>query len=378
MKNLVRREVIQTAHTLVVKIGTNVLSQENGSLDLERLQHLAEQFHKVRASNRQVVVVSSGAVGAGIGLLNLKEKPTDLPHLQAAASVGQAHLIRLYDDALKLHGSHAAQLLLTANDFRNRDRYLNVRNTINTLLEFDVVPIINENDTVSVEEIKFGDNDHLAAMVTHLLQAPLLVILSSVDGLYDGDPQLPESKRIPLVSEWNDDLMRHVAPVQTLFGSGGMGSKLKAVRTATQVGESVILANGTTNGILDHILNGEEVGTLFLAEGSSVPAWKRWIGYTMTPHGKLIIDQGACLAILEKGRSLLPIGIKQIEGSFQRGEVISIQNEKNEELARGLINYNSQEAKIIAGKPSSDIPALLGSLPYMEMVHRNNLVLKTN
>ncbi len=301
MQNLVRREVVDTARTIVVKIGTNVLSKEDGSLDGERLKSLAEQIHRIHTTGKKVVIVSSGAVGAGMSLLSLKERPKDLRHLQAAAATGQAHLIRLYDDVLRAHGYRAAQMLLTGNDFKTRARYLNVRNTLHTLFEYGVIPIINENDTVSVAEIKFGDNDQLAAMVTNLMTEPLLIILSVVDGLYDGDPNLPGAKPIPLVERWTDSLLNLAVESRSSRGTGGMQSKLSAVRMATAVGENVIIANGTLPNVLDRILAGEEIGTLFLAEGKTVPAWKRWIGYTVRPRGKLLLDEGACRAIAEKG-----------------------------------------------------------------------------
>ena len=375
MQNLVRREVVETARTLVVKIGTNVLSRPDGSLDVERLTSLAEQIHRVHTTGRRVAIVSSGAVGAGMSLLSLTERPRDLPHLQAAAATGQAHLIRLYDDCLRRHGYHAAQMLLTANDFKTRARYLNVRNTLHTLFEYGAVPIINENDTVSVAEIKFGDNDHLAAMVANLMSDPLLIILSVVDGLYDGDPQRPETKPIPLVEHWDDTLLNLATSTRSSRGTGGMPSKLSAVRMATAVGENVIIANGTTPDVLDRILAGEEIGTLFLAEGKTVPAWKRWIGYTVPPKGRLLLDEGACRAITERGRSLLAIGITRVEGEFSKGELVSLADASGHELARGLTNYAARDLVRICGKHTEEITAILGSLPYVEAVHRDNLVL---
>lgn len=360
MADLVRREIVETARTLVVKIGTNVLSSPDGTLDFNRIETLAEQIHRVRQTGRQVVVVSSGAVGAGMALLGLKQRPGDLPHLQAAAAAGQAHLIHLYDACFRRHGTHAAQVLLTANDFKNRGRYLNVRNTLNTLFEYGVIPVVNENDTVSVEEIKFGDNDRLAAMVvTNLLNAPLLVILSVVDGLFDGNPDDPASRLIPLVEEWDDSLMDLVHHGQTSQGTGGMQTKLEAVRTATAVGENVILANGTTADILDHILEGRSVGTLFLANSRSIPAWKRWIGYTVAPKGAFVLDEGAQRAITHSGRSLLAIGIVEVQGKFSEGEVVSLQDADGVEFARGLTNYHSRDAKQIArsGQTGSASPS---------------------
>ncbi len=377
MQNLVRREVVETARTLVVKIGTNVLSRPDGSLDVDRLTSLAEQIHRVHTTGRRVAIVSSGAVGAGMSLLSLTERPSDLPHLQAAAATGQAHLIRLYDDCLRRHGYHAAQMLLTANDFKTRTRYLNLRNTLHTLFEYGAVPIINENDTVSVAEIKFGDNDHLAAMVANLMSDPLLVILSVVDGLYDGDPERPETQLISLVEHWDDSLLHLASTARSSRGTGGMSSKLSAVRMATAVGENVIIANGKAPDVLDRILVGEEVGTLFLAEGKAVPAWKRWIGYTVPPKGRLVLDDGACRAITERGRSLLAIGITRVEGDFSKGELVSLADAGGRELARGLTNYSTQDLVQICGKHTEEIARVLGSLPYVEAVHRDNLVLLT-
>lgn len=374
MVNLVRREVIETARTLVVKVGTSVLSCEDDTLNLERLSALSEEIQRVRETGRRVVLVSSGAVGAGMGLLGLRQRPRDLPHLQAAAAVGQAHLIRHYDDCLKKHGCHAAQLLLTADDFDNRSRYLNVRNTILTLFENGAVPIVNENDTVSVDEIAFGDNDRLAALVTNLMHSPLLVILSTVDGLMDGPPDNPESKTIPLVKEWDDKLLQMATADRSKRGTGGMRAKLSAVKMATAVGENVIVANGTKSGTLMKVLAGEETGTLFLAQGASVPAWKRWIGYSKPPKGKLILDAGARTAVERDGRSLLAIGIVGVEGQVEKGDVVALIDASGKEFARGLTNYSTVEIRRLAGKRSEEIAQLYESLPYVEIVHRDNLV----
>lgn len=375
--DLVRREIIETAQTIVIKIGTNALSRADDTLDVERVAAFAEQIHRVHQTGRKVVVVSSGAIGAGIGLLNLGRRPTDLPHLQAAAATGQAFLIRQYDDCLRRHGYHAAQLLLTADDFKHRERYLNVRNTLTTLFEYGAVPIINENDTVSVDELRFGDNDRLAALVTSLMPSPLLIILTVVDGLYDGDPADPNSKVVPIVEKWDETILNMSTSATSARGTGGMRSKLEAARTATSVGESVIIANGMQPGIIDDVLAGKPVGTLFLARGEFVPAWKRWIGFTIAPRGKLILDDGARQAIAANGRSLLAIGIARVEGVFDSGETVSIAGADGVEFARGLTNYDSIQARAIAGKRKEEILRILGSLPYEEVVHRNNLVLTT-
>ena len=369
-----RQAVIDSAKTIVVKVGTNVLSKADDTLDLSRIEALCDQVLRILDSGRKVVMVSSGAIGAGIGILGLKERPKDLPHLQAAAAVGQAHLIRLYNDCLEQRGYHAAQLLLTANDFKNRARYLNVRNTLNTLFESPVVPIINENDTVSIAEIKFGDNDQLAAMVTGLMDSPLLVILSVVAGLYDGDPSQPTSRLIPLVESWDDALRTLAVESKSSRGTGGMQSKLEAVRIATAVGEDVIIADGTLPKVLDEILAGRDVGTLFLGKHKAVPAWKRWIGFTVKPKGRFRLDPGARRAIEHRGKSLLAAGVKTVSGEFQRGEVVALEDEAGAEFARGLTNFDSREMQMIAGKKTAEIAKLLGAVPYAEVIHRDNLV----
>jgi glutamate 5-kinase len=369
-----RRQVIAASRTLVVKVGTNVVSKDDDTLDEARLDALAAQVHKARQGGRRVVVVSSGAIGAGMGLLGLKKRPDDLPHLQAAAAVGQAHLIRRYDDCLHRYGYRAAQLLLTANDFRHRARYLNVRNTLRTLFEYNTIPIINENDTVSVDEIRFGDNDRLAALVANLLESPLLLILSVIDGLFDGDPADPSSRVIPLVDEWDDSLLSLVADSRSRRGTGGMQTKLDAARAATAVGDNVIIANGNDPGVIERILAGEEVGTLFKGRGETLPAWKRWIGYSIAPRGRYRLDDGARRAIEQRGKSLLAIGIAAVEGDFSKGEIVSLADASGVEFARGLTNYSAHDARLIAGRRSEEIVAKLGLLPYGEVIHCDNLV----
>ena len=374
MQSLIRQEIIQTARTVVIKVGTSVLSNDDDSLDVSRIAGLTEQIYRIRQTCRRVVLVSSGAVGAGMGLLNLKQRPSDLPHLQAAAAAGQAHLIRLYNDCLEVHGFRAAQLLLTANDFRNRERYLNVRNTLNTLFEFSIIPIINENDTVSISEIQFGDNDQLAAMVNNLLEGSLLIVLSVIDGLLDGNPDSPDSKVIPVVERWDEKLLALASASKSRGGTGGMKSKLQAARKVTEVGENVIIANGRRDRILDQIMAGDEVGTLFLAQWRNVPAWKRWIGYTVEPRGRLKLDAGAKKALTTNGRSLLAIGITEVEGKFGRGDVVSLLGEDGLEFARGLTNYDSPTTARLKGQRLADLPSDPANLPYEEIVHRDNLL----
>jgi glutamate 5-kinase len=375
MLDPVRQEIMTSASTVVIKVGTNVLTGHDGRLDAMRLQALADQIARIRQAGRNVALVSSGAIGAGMGRLEMGKRPTDLRHLQACAAVGQSFLMRAYQECLEKHHAHTAQILLTAGDFDSRGRYLNVRNTILTLFEWNVLPIINENDTVSVAEIKFGDNDHLAAMVTNLLQAPLLILLTVVDGLYAGDPQTADAKKIDTVPLIDEAIMSMAGASRSTLGTGGMHSKLKAARLATAAGESVIMANGAQSGILDAIFASEPVGTLFLPHGSTVPAWKRWLGFTARPKGKLLLDAGACTAVRQKGRSLLPIGVAQVQGAFNKGDVVALCDSEGSEFARGLTNYASADAQRIVGLRTEQITELLGILPYEEIVHRDNLVI---
>ncbi len=369
-----RIELLNRVKTVVVKIGTNVLSTEDDRLDADQITALAEQLNGMCQKGIHLVLVSSGAIGAGMGLLGLKERPTDLSHLQAAAATGQAHLIHLYDKAFRPHGYHAAQLLLTANDFKNRSRYLNVRNTLRTLAEYRVIPIINENDTVSTEEIKLGDNDRLAAMVAGLIQADLLIVLSVVDGLLTGDPTNLDSRRIPLVERFDEELLNLVGASKSSRGTGGMKTKLEAVRTATAVGVNVMIANGKRPNVLSELVSGADIGTLFLAEGDGLSAWKRWIGYTLPPKGRFVLDAGARRAVEQQGKSLLAIGVVRVEGDFTKGEVVSLVDQTGDEFARGLSNYDSVAAQTITGKRTDEILRDLGSVPYDEVIHRDNLV----
>src|SRR5262249_15172172 len=282
----------------------------DGTLDRNRLQSLADQVQRIRRSGRKVALVSSGAIGAGMGRLGLGKRPTDLRHLQACAAVGQTFLMRAYEECLAAQGARTAQILLTAGDFDNRTRYLNTRNTILALFEWDCLPIINENDTVSVAEIRFGDNDHLAAMVTNLLQAPLLLLLTVVDGLYGSDPKTdPNASIVSTVPCIDASIIDKAGDGRSPLGSGGMRSNLRAAPLATEAVESVIMANGARASVLDDIMRAEPVGTLFLPHGGTMPAWKRWLGYTARPRGRLVVDAGARTAVEKNGRSLLPIGV---------------------------------------------------------------------
>jgi len=382
MLDPVRQEVATTSRTVVVKVGTRVLTHEDGTLDNDRVTSIAEQLVWLTEDQRQVVLVSSGAVGAGMGRIGLRRRPTDLGHLQAVAAVGQSRLIEAYNRALEPHGRHAAQILLTGDDLNDRTRYLNVRNTLLAAFQYQAIPIINENDTVRVDELarSVGDNDRLAAMVTNLLRAPLLILLSDVEGLYNSHPSRPESRVIPTVGNI-DDAIRDFnvqAPVDTgpnQLSRGGMASKLEAARLATKAGENVIIANGRRSGVLMDIAAGAPVGTLFLAQGPAVASRKRWIGLTAHPAGKLLLDAGAQLAVEKQGRSLLAVGISSLTGEFDKGDVVALCRLDGVEIARGLTNYNAADLSKIAGQPKEKILEILGQRPYDEVIHRDNLAL---
>jgi glutamate 5-kinase len=373
-----RTEVLASPTIAVVKVGTNVLADAEGRLDHQRIRALADQIARVRSLGWQVVLVSSGAIGAGVGKLQLGKRPTDLPHLQACAAVGQSALMQLYLEAFAVHKILPAQILLTASDFDHRVRYLNVRHTIHTLFEYSCIPIINENDTVSVAEIKFGDNDQLAAMEANLLQAKLLVLLTNVDGLFTADPRSDSSAQlVPTVDIIDHAITSLAGATRSDLGTGGMKSKLKAARIATAAGCAVIMANGSQEMILDTLFAGQTVGTLFQPHGEHLPAWKRWLGFTAQPKGTLTVDAGARRAIIELGRSLLPVGVKAVAGEFGKGDPISICDESGAEIARGLSNYNSEDATRFAGLQTEQIAQILGKIAYVELVHRDNLALTT-
>jgi glutamate 5-kinase len=372
-----RQQVADAAHTVVVKVGTRVLTLADGTLNHERIDQLAEEIHQISQAGRRMVLVSSGAVGAGVSLLGLKSRPTDLARLQAVAAVGQGHLIQAYDRTLAKHGRRAAQVLLTLEDVDDRIRYLNVRNTLSSILEFGAVPIVNENDTVSVEELKttFGDNDRLAAMVTTLLRAPLLVVLSDIEGLYDGDPALKQSQLVPTVEKIDEKTLGFVRDRKTGVSKGGMASKLEAARMVTDAGENVIIASGRRPDVLARIMAGEVIGTLFLAQGKGINTLKRWLGFSAQVRGRIQLDAGARTAIVEQGRSLLAAGIVSTQGDFQKGDVVALCDNEGNVVARGLSNYSAADVDRIKGLKSDKIAQTLGRRPYEEVVHRDNLAL---
>jgi glutamate 5-kinase len=322
-------------------------------------------------------MVSSGAVGAGMGKLGLEQRPAGLAQLQAVAAIGQTDLMQAYQASLAKMSRHASQVLLTAEDLRRRSGYLNVRNALIQIHAYNAIAIVNENDSVAVSELMttFGDNDRLAAQVAGLLPDAMLIILSDIDGLYDGPPDHPDSKRIELVKTIDDSTMALAQDQQSTHSKGGMSSKLEAAQVATSHGQTTIIAPGRDDQVLDKIFSDVPIGTLFIPPEKSIRGRRRWISSAARVSGSLTLDQGAVDAVCNQGRSLLAIGITDSSGAYQQGSVVSIHNTTGQEIARGLTNYPSSDVHKIIGQPSECISEILGHRPYENVVHRDNLVL---
>lgn len=373
---MVQRERLKSCKRVVIKVGTSTVTHSTGKINLLRMETLAREISDLQSSGRDVCLISSGAVGAGVGKINFPDRPKTLPEKQALAAIGQGRLVHMYEKFFSEYGKTVAQVLLTRDVFSNRLRYLNARHTLLTLFDFAVVPIINENDTVAVDEIKFGDNDTLSAMVSCLIDADLLIILSDIDGLFSDDPRInPEAHLLPVVEEVSQELLAHSRTKGSKHSSGGMFTKLAAARIVMTSGIPMIIANNKEPNILRRLLDGENLGTLFLPSGEPVQARKQWIAFGSTPHGRIVVDDGAAEAVRNRGKSLLPSGVVAVEGNFSRGEVVSIFDGSKVEIARGMVNFSSDEIAIIAGHHTDEIEALLGNTDYDEIVHRNNLAL---
>jgi glutamate 5-kinase len=372
---MTRKDMLKKVRRIVLKVGSRVLTSNGKTLSLEVFDRMAREVAGVKKAGFEVVIVSSGAIASGMGRLGFTEKPKTIPQKQAAAAIGQSALMWNYERAFSFYGTKVAQVLLTRDDLVNRNRFLNARNTLLALLDFGVIPIINENDTVAVEEIKVGDNDNLSALVTNLVRADLLIIWSDIDGLYDRDPRLfKNAKLIPLVPHVTAELEKTASGTLSPICIGGMVTKLQAARKAAFFGVPTILANGTAQGTLQRILKGEEVGTLFTSEVNKLKSRKHWIAFTLQPLGKIIVDDGARKAILRQGKSLLPSGILAAEGKFSQGDPVSLLDPRREEFAKGLVNYSSVEINKIKGLRTRDVEIRLGYKCRDEVIHRDDLV----
>lgn len=372
MKDL-RKKIIRKARRVVVKVGSAVVAgvSSDGS---EIFSRLSSEIHGLKSKGLEFAVVSSGAIALGIRKLGLKEKPSSIPERQAVAAVGQGSLMARYDAAFSKESEMAAQVLLTHDDLSSRVRFLNARNTLSTLLKLGIVPVINENDTVAVEEIKFGDNDELSALVTNLMEADLLIILSDIDGLYDRDPKKDSSAKKVRVVEDVDNIGIDLAVEAGKLGTGGIRSKCEAARKAAHFGTATVIANGNSKGVLSRIFSGEDEGTLFLPKEDRLTSKKHWIAFSTRPSGRVFVDEGAKEALLKGGKSLLPSGIKDVDGSFDAGEVVHCVDLKGKEFARGVANYSAVEIKKIKGLKTAALEEALGYKVYDEVIHRDNLV----
>jgi glutamate 5-kinase len=368
--------ILKQAQRIVVKIGSSLVTNHGQGLDHARLSSIAEQIAHLKEEKKTVVLVSSGAIAEGMQRLNWKKRPHELYKLQAAAAVGQMGLVQAYESCFYNHKLQAAQLLLTHEDLSDRKRYLNARSTLTTLLDMNVVPIINENDSVATDEIRFGDNDTLAALVTNLIEADVLVILTDQAGLYTTDPRIDsKAKLLNRVMVEDPAIEQMAGGTGSSIGCGGMLTKIIAAKHAARSGAHTIIASGHEENILIRLAQGESVGTQLLTNTKKLAARKQWLADHLQVHGSITLDEGAVKALTVEGKSLLPIGVIETTDNFERGEVVNCINAKGEEIARGLINYSAAETRKILRCASSEIETILGYVDEMELIHRDNLVL---
>jgi glutamate 5-kinase len=369
-------EVLKQARRIVVKVGSSLVTNEGRGVDAEAIGNWCRQLAALAAQGREVVMVSSGAIAEGMQRLGWRVRPTELHELQAAAAVGQMGLAQMYETKLREQGMRSAQVLLTHADLADRERYLNARSTLLTLLRLKVIPVINENDTVVNDEIKFGDNDTLGALVANLIEADALVILTDQRGLYSADPRNnPEARFIDEAPAGTPELEQMAGGAGSSIGRGGMITKVLAAKRAAGSGASTVIAWGRETDVLLRLAAGEAIGTALTASTAKLAARKQWMADHLQLRGSVVVDDGAATKLRDEGKSLLPIGMVSVDGEFHRGDVIAVRNAAGVELARGLANYSSAEARLIARRPSAEISRLLGYISEAEMIHRDNLVL---
>ena len=373
-----REELLKNIHRIVVKVGTSTLTNEDGSLDIDKIRKIVLEISNLSDKGYDVALVTSGSVGAGMGVLNMSDRPKTLTEKQAVSAIGQVSLMHLYQTFFHEHGKVIAQLLLTRGEFSDRRRYLNARNVCNTLLGRKIIPIINENDAIVSDELKVGDNDTMSALVSGLIDADLLIILSDVGGLYNKNPhKYNDANLIEIVGDINEDIRNMAGGEGTKFGTGGMVTKIIAAEMATKIGTNMVIAGGDNPGNITRIVEKENIGTLFVRKHKKISSRKYWLAYGTNKKGLITIDEGAEKAIM-KGKSLLPVGIKSIEGNFGKGTVVKITNLKNEVIATGISNYSSVEIELIKGHRSDDIERILGHKYDDAVVHIDNMVVMGN
>ena len=370
---MTRKEILKDVKKVLIKIGSAVLTGDNG-LDLNIIEELVDEIVDLKKRGYHIVIVTSGAIASGKHRMGISGPLKSMPQKQAAAAIGQGRLMRVYSNAFGKHGIYVAQILLTMSDLTDRKRFLNIRNTLTTLMEWGVIPIINENDTVAVDEIKFGDNDHLAAMIANITETHLLINLTNTDGLYDRNPnRSKKAKVIPIVSEISDVIEQAATDETSDVGSGGMKSKVLAAKKVTAFGIPYMIAAGKEKGILRDLCAGKDRGTLFLPMKDHLNSRKYWIAFTLRSRGKLTIDDGARNALIEEGKSLLPSGIIDVEGDFHVGDPVLCLDGGGKILAKGLTNYGAEEVRKIMGLKTSKIHQVLGYKDYDEVIHRDNM-----
>ncbi|AWI05364.1 glutamate 5-kinase [Clostridium drakei] len=371
-----RKKYLKNVKKIVVKVGSSTLTHKSGFLNLNQIEKIVRQIADLHNEGKEVVLVTSGAIAAGIGKLGLKRRPKTIPEKQAAAAVGQGILMHMYEKIFSEYGKVAAQILITKDDISHRTRFLNARNTFLALAEMGVIPIVNENDAIIVDEIKFGDNDTLSATVASFVEADLLILLSDIEGLYDSNPRVnANAKLIHEVKEITEEIENFAGGAGSSLGTGGMTTKISAGRISTAAGVSMVIANGEHENVIRDIVNLKEVGTLFAPNEHPLPLRKHWITFSTDIKGKLVVDDGAFEAIFYNHKSLLPKGLVNVEGFFEQGQIISIENLKGIEIGRGITNYSSSEIEQIKGLNSDEIEDKLGYKNYDEIIHCNNMVI---
>lgn len=369
------RELLQKKNRIVVKVGSSTLTHETGKLNYHRIERLAMEIADLANQGKEMVLVSSGAVSAGMGPLGLSARPKTIREKQAVAAVGQGVLMHTYEKMFREYGQNVGQVLLTRMDAQDRKKFMNSRNTLLTMLQMGIIPIINENDVVAIDEFKIGDNDTLSAMVSNFIEADLLIILSDVDGLYTANPQThPEARIIPVVTEVDKHVYDIAGGAGSSIGTGGMYTKIQAASIATSSGVDMVIASGSEDGVLRRICQGEDVGTWFTAKDSNLHTKKRWLLSGGKARGSLIVDGGCRNALVEHGSSLLPVGIAAVEGEFHEGDIVNVMYE-GLVIAKGIVNYNSESVEAIKRHKTDDITKILGHEGvYEEVIHRDNLV----
>lgn len=376
MNSSIARSMLPQARRIVVKVGTRLLCTSRGQFNTARMSRIVHDLAGLWREGYEIVLVSSGAIGAGVGRLGLNRVPQTIPEKQAAAAVGQGILMQQYHLLFASEGIVVAQILLTREDITSRERYLNARHTFHTLLRYRALPIVNENDTVAVEEIRFGDNDTLAALVACLIDADLTVLLTDLDGFYTSDPHRDSTGRlISEVAEITPQLEALAGGRGSALATGGMETKLQAAKISMDAGIPLVIASGMQQGVLKKVLSGESVGTFFVPREDRMQARKRWIAFGSPIQGRIIVDQGAAQAIMKKGKSLLPGGVVRVEGAFEAGNVVSVVDTNGKEIARGISNYSAGDLDLIKGKKTHEIKVVLGHKDYDEIIHRDNLTL---